>query len=145
MSITLKSVLAKIISLGLILGLLVLTTVVSVSQDNLPSTVQNWYDGLRTANAAIFEDILTDNAIIELTDLGISQNKSEFISSLDQWKQVNKGAVITTKLTSNSNSIIEVKVCYKFPSNEAYNRETFELIDGKISKSNQEQISKNCP
>lgn len=145
MSITLKSVLAKIISLGLILGLLVFTTVVSVSKDNLPDVVQNWYDGLRIANSATFEEILTDNAIIELGDLGISQSKAEFISSLDQWKQVNKGAVITAKLASSANSIIEANVCYKFPSNEVYNRETFELIDGKISKSIQEQISKNCP
>lgn len=145
MSITLKSVLAKIISLGLILGLLVLTTVVSISKDNLPTTVQNWYDGLRTANAATFDEILTDNAMIELSDLGISQNKSEFIASLDQWKQVNKSAKISTKLASNANAFIEVNVCYKFTSNEVYNRETFEVIDGKISKSIQEQISKNCP
>lgn len=145
MSITLKSILAKIISLGLIFGLLILTTVGSVSQDNLPNIVQNWYDGLRTVNATVFEEILTDNAEIKLKDLGISQTKREFISSLDQWKQANKDAVITTKLTSSANALSVVNVCYKFPSNEVYNRETFELIDGKISKSIQEQISKNCP
>lgn len=145
MSITLKSFLAKIVSLGLILGLLVLSTVVSVSQDNLPNPVQNWFDGLRTTNATTFEEILTHNAMIELGDLGISQTKAEFIASLDQWKQVNKGAVITTKLANTDKSLIEVNVCYKFSSNETYNRETFELIDGKISKSIQEQISKNCP
>ncbi|MBL1405265.1 MAG: hypothetical protein COC17_01760 [Hyphomicrobiales bacterium] len=144
MSITLKSFLAKIVSLGLILGLLVLSTVVSVSQDNLPDTVQSWFDGLRTANAATFEEILTHNALIELGDLGISQTKSEFIASLDEWKHVHKGTVINTKLASSENALIEVNVCYKFPSNEVYNRETFELIDGKISKSIQEKISNTC-
>lgn len=144
MSITLKSFLAKIVSLGLILGLLILSTVVSVSQDNLPDTVQNWFDGLRNAHANTFEEILTDNAMIELGDLGISQTKAEFIASLDQWKQVHRSAIITTKLASTDKSLIEVNVCYKFPSNEVYNRETFELIDGKISKSIQEKISNIC-
>lgn len=144
MSITLKSVLAKFISLGLILGLLAISTVVSVSKNHLPATVKIWFDGLRQSDASIINSILAENAIIELKDLGISQTKAEFIESLDEWQHANKNAKITTKLATASSTTIIVNVCYKFPSNEVFNQETFEIANDKITKSIQEQISEKC-
>lgn len=144
-SITVKSIAAKLASLALIAGLLGASTMVSVSKDTLPTIINSWYDALKTADAKKFENLLSDDATIELKFLEITQTKQEFIDSLDEWKNANKDAVILTKLISSTAASTVVETCYRFPSNEIYGRETFTITSDKITSSVQEEISKLCP
>lgn len=144
MNITVKSVGIKLAGLIAIGGMLGLSTVVSVSKDTLPVTVSAWYDALRHADAEMFEMILDDTAQIELKFIDITQNKKEFLDSLDEWEHANKGAKILTRLESASASSAVVDVCYRFPSNETFNRETFTYQGNKIIRSVQEEISELC-
>lgn len=114
------------------------------SQELAPEPIMTWYKSLKTNDANAIAGLLTDNAVIKLEDLGISQTKEEFIASLDQWAELNGDVNILTRTASVAGNKVEMKVCYRFTSNEVLNLETFELIETKIAKSVQKQLSKTC-
>lgn len=117
----------------------------AAANGDLPAPVQTWYEALGAVDRSALENVLADNARIDLRDLGIVQTKSEFLDSLDAWAEANKDAEILTRPGKATNDIgISVEVCYRFPSNEALFEETFELSDEKITSSVQQQISENC-
>ncbi len=122
----------------------ILITGCSSSNDTVPTQITDWFKALKANDAATIEMLLDDSAIIELKDLGISQNKEEFINSLDQWAELNGGAEIVTRPAAIEENQVEMEVCYRFASNEVFNRETYDLNQGKITKSVQTQISETC-
>ncbi len=112
--------------------------------ESMPEPLVEWYQALRSSDAPTLDRLLSVDATIDLTDLGISQTKTEFLDSLDEWKEANDGATILTRIEEmDSNSAI-VDVCYRFASNEMLIRETFTLSRQQISGSVQAQISDNC-
>ena len=118
----------------------------AAANGDLPAPVKAWYGALGTVDRTALEDLLTDNAQIDLRDLGIVQTKGEFLESLDAWAEANKDAEILTRLGEGAggDTAVTVEVCYRFPSNEALFEESFELSGEKIAGSVQQQISENC-
>ena len=117
----------------------------AAANGNLPAPIQTWYEALGAVDRSALEDVLSDDARIDLRDLGVVQTRDEFLDSLDAWAEANKNAEILTRPgKAAGNNGITVEVCYRFPSNEALFEETFELSGEKIARSVQQQISENC-
>ena len=114
----------------------------ATANGDLPAPVQAWYQALGDVDRAGLENLLTDDARIDLRDLGVVQTRNEFLDSLDAWAEANKGAEILTRQGKGEG--ITVEVCYRFPSNEALFEESFELAGEKIALSVQRQISESC-
>ncbi len=144
MSITAQSFFAKLAALVGIAAMLAFSTVLSLSKDPLAMPVAQWFTALETGGKAAFETLIDDEAVIELKVLGITQSKAEFIESLDQWVELNKGASILTRQVSTSDTSVVVEVCYRFASNEVHNLETYLISGEKIAGSVQEQIGETC-
>jgi hypothetical protein len=110
----------------------------------MPAMVGKWFDALRSADRNGFEAILAGNAEIDLRYLGIVQTRAEFIESLDAWGEAIKdGEVLTRTISAEADTVI-VDVCYRFPSNEKVNRETFTLESDKIARVVQEESAQTC-
>ncbi|MCB1421510.1 MAG: nuclear transport factor 2 family protein [Nitratireductor sp.] len=117
----------------------------AAANGDLPAPVQTWYGALGAVDRSALEDVLADDARIDLRDLGIVQTRDEFLDSLDAWAEANKNAEILTRPgKATGNNAIAVEVCYRFPSNEVLFEETFELTGEKITRSVQQQLSENC-
>ena len=118
----------------------------AAANGDLPAPVQTWYQALGEADGTALENVLADNARIDLRDLGIVQTKAEFLDSLDAWAEANKDAEILTRSGKKTGKpdTVAVEVCYRFPSNEALFVETFELAGEQITKSVQQQLSESC-
>lgn len=118
----------------------------AAANGDLPAPVHAWYEALGAVDRTTLEDLLTDNAQIDLRDLGVVQTKGEFLDSLDAWADANKDAEILTRLGEGvgDDTAVTVEVCYRFPSNEALFEEFFELSGEKIAGSVQQQISESC-
>ena len=125
------------------LGLLALIATPAGAQD-LPTPVMQWYEALRTADAAAFETLIANDATITLDQLGFDQTKAEFIESMDAWADAVQGASIETKPLESSSGSAIVRVCYRFPSNERLNRETFAFAGGQITAQRQQVLAEDC-
>ncbi len=111
---------------------------------DMPPVVVRWYDALRTADRDVFEAILAPQAEISLKYLGIVQSRDEFIESLDAWEDVARSAEITTQTTSADATSAIVEVCYRFPTNQRLNRETFALAGDTVTAMTQEELAESC-
>lgn len=108
------------------------------------AAIDSWYKALATVDRATFGSLLADNAKITLGDLDIVQTKAEFITSLDEWEDAMKGASVRHAVESDTEGLVTVAVCYKFPDNESLTREVFAFDGGRISSSEQETIADTC-
>lgn len=106
--------------------------------------IDRWYDALRIVNRATFNTLLADEATIELKQLGVEQDKEEFVESLDYWEDIAGDLFISPNIVSSSDQLIEVDVCYRFPSNSHTNRETFHIKGGLIVRQIQEKLREGC-
>jgi hypothetical protein len=135
------------------LALVTCLVLAACSNSNAPTTlIDRWYAALSTVNRAEFAALLGDDTKITLDDLSITQTKAEFIESLDEWEQANKGATIQHSvshliehtLKSGNGTILSILVCYKFPSNEMLTQEDFAVEGDKIISSEQKTVADNC-
>jgi hypothetical protein len=108
------------------------------------AVVEKWYAALEAVDRAAFQEIISDDAVITLTDLETDQNKREFIESLDEWQDAMHGASIRHKTETATPETASVLVCYKFPGNETLGRETFRVENGRIRESVQTTIGDSC-
>ncbi len=106
--------------------------------------VERWYTGLATADRAVFNEILAEDAKVILEDIDAIQTKDEFLASLDEWKNAVLGATVRHRIGSTADNTITVFVCYQFPSNSTYTREIFSFRDAKIIESAQSSIGEAC-
>ena len=107
-------------------------------------TINSWYDALRTVNRPVFDRLISDAATIELKQLDVVQDKSEFIESLDTWEDVAGDVFISTTIHGTDGTKTEVHVCYRFPSDAFINRETFWIVSGLITRQVQEKLQDDC-
>ena len=108
------------------------------------AVVARWYLALQTVDRATLSELLAENAFIRLDDLGITRDKSAFLSSMDQWQQTVLGAEIRHKVEGVEGAVTTVLACYDFPENDILMRENFVIADGKISENMQATIADNC-
>lgn len=145
MTVTSKSIFSKLGALIIVAVLLAISTVTTISKNAIPVQVIAWFEALQTHDKGKVSQLLSNDAVIELKDLGITQTKAEFVDSLDQWAELNKGATILTRFVSSTENTTEIEVCYRFANNEVLTRETYAITNLMISKSVQEEIGKSCP
>ena len=126
----------------LIATLVLLVTSQSAAADT--KLIDRWYNALRTVDRPAFQQLLSDSAKIELKQLGVIQDKSEFIESLDNWEDVAGDLLISTTINGAGSNKLEVFVCYQFASNAFTNRETFWIEDAKVIRQIQEKMQEGC-
>jgi len=111
------------------------------------SLLDRWYTALFDVNRVAIADLLAEDAIINLEDLGVTQTKAEFIEALDEWEDVAKNANLAWQLeegTEADATKASVLVCYQFPDNEVMIREVFGFRDTKIISSVQTTVGDSC-
>ncbi|GAA2835148.1 uncharacterized protein DUF4440 [Aminobacter aminovorans] len=108
------------------------------------SIVHRWYEALLKADGPALSQLLADNATIRLDDIGVTQSKSEFIASMDEWQAAVKGANIRHKIEAEMGDTVVVRTCYDFPNNDMTTRETFTTKSGLIVANTQMTIGENC-
>ena len=109
-----------------------------------PQEVERWFVALGGVNRSTFRNLIADNALINLKDLGIIQTKNEFIASLDEWAVATKEASLVYRYQAISDNNAVVQVCYRFKYNETLSVEKFTFSDEKITSSVQEKMGNNC-
>lgn len=132
-------------SLIFLLGIgLILPVAPAAAQSSL---LDRWYTALFDVNRIAIADLLAEDAVINLEDLGVTQTKAEFIEALDEWEDVAKNANLAWQLeegTEADATKASVLVCYQFPDNEMMIREVFGFRDTKIVSSVQTTVSDSC-
>lgn len=124
-------------------GLLLSTSSVTAQS----SLLDRWYTALFDVNRVAIADLLSEDAVINLEDLGVTQTKAEFIEALDEWEDVVKTANLAWQLEEGAESDATkatVLVCYQFPDNEMMIREVFGFRDAKIVSSVQTTVGDSC-
>jgi hypothetical protein len=109
-----------------------------------PLEVERWYAALGSVNRRDFAELISDDAIIVLKDLGVEQTKSEFISSLDEWNRATRKANIIYRYNTIEEGSASALVCYRFAANEQLILESFTFDNQQITGSVQESKGDNC-
>ena len=107
-------------------------------------TLDRWYAMLNAANADGLAALLSDDARIRLDDLGIEQDKSEFLASMDEWRVAVAGAGIRHRIEREGGVEATVLVCYDFAENDILMRETFRFAGDLIIETTQTQLAQDC-
>lgn len=108
------------------------------------AVIDRWYSALLAADRAGLADLLSDDARIDLADLGVEQSKQEFLDSMSDWEASVKGAAIRHRIEKSEGGVSTVIACYDFPGNDLMMQETFAIADGRITASSQATIAENC-
>lgn len=114
------------------------------ADDAVNTLVERWYNALTTGDRQAFSELLSDDATILLEDLELEQTKAEFLESLDEWENAMRGSTITHHVEKIDAAGATVLVCYRFPSNELFGRDSFRVANGKITESAQSSIGETC-
>lgn len=128
----------------ILIGGLLLPVSSALAQSSL---ADRWYTALFDVNRIALTDLLAEDAVINLEDLGVTQTKAEFIEALDEWEDVVKNANLAWQIedgTGADPTTASVLVCYQFPDNELLIREVLEFRDDKIISSTQTTVGDNC-
>jgi hypothetical protein len=108
------------------------------------AVIDHWYTALLAADRAGLADLLSDDARIDLADLGVEQGKQEFLDSMDEWEASVKGAAIRHRIEKSEDGVSTVFACYDFPGNDLLMQETFTIAGERITASSQATIAENC-
>lgn len=109
--------------------------------------LDKWYPALFAVDGEKLDELLAENAEIQLDDLGITQTKNEFLESLEEWSDSVQGAKFKWKIdpeTKPDSSQATALVCYTFPENQILIREAFTFVDGRIANSHQMTAGEDC-
>lgn len=108
------------------------------------AVIDRWYTALLAADRAGLADLLSEDARIDLADLGIEQSKQEFLDSMDEWEASVKGAAIRHRIEKSEGGVSTVIACYDFPGNDLLMQETFAIAGERITASSQATVAENC-
>jgi hypothetical protein len=106
--------------------------------------ITRWYSMLVAANEDGLASLLADKVVIKLEDIGISQNKSEFLGTMGEWRIAIAGGGIRHKVEKSDGDATTVLACYDFAENDILIRETFKIDDGLIAENTQTRVAEDC-
>ena len=106
--------------------------------------ITRWYSMLVAANEDGLASLLADKVVIKLEDIGISQNKSEFLGTMGEWRIAIAGGGIRHKVEKSDGDATTVLACYDFAENDILIRETFKIDDGLIAENTQARVAEDC-
>ena len=127
----------------LLAATLLASTIVRASADD-GALIDRWYSALLVADRTELSDLLSDDVRMKLDDIGVVQNKQDFIASIDEWQGAVAGAAIRHRVERSENGETTVLACYDFPSNDTLMRETFTVAGGRITASTQTAVAQDC-
>jgi hypothetical protein len=127
---------------GLAAVLLLLSAVATRADD--AAVIDRWYAALLKTDRAALGELLSDDARINLTDLGVVQTKQEFISSMDEWESAVAGGKIRHRIAKSEAGVVTVIACYDFPANDMLMQETFALTGEHITATSQAAMAETC-
>lgn len=113
------------------------------------STVNAWYAALAPGlsdpdRRARMAPLVDPAAVIELTDLGVTQTGAEFLESLPEWGEAIAGGRIAHRIEAGASATsVSVTVCFRFDGNDMLARETFTL-DTRVTAMVSETLSDSC-
>nr|WP_244480669.1 nuclear transport factor 2 family protein [Mesorhizobium sp. Root157] len=116
----------------------------SVAANADEAVIERWYTALLNTDRAALSELLTDEARISLTDLGVVQTKQEFIASMDEWESAVAGGQIRHRIAKSEGGVVTVIACYDFPANDMLMQETFALTDNRITATSQAAMAETC-
>ncbi|MDZ7822911.1 MAG: hypothetical protein U5K75_01940 [Ahrensia sp.] len=93
---------------------------------------------------AKMDGLLAPEAQIEVQDLGVTQTRSEFVESLDNWYDAISGGFVAHKIEEAASNNVTVLVCYNFGDNAMTTREILTVEAAMISKAVQTKIADDC-
>ncbi|WP_367714657.1 DUF4440 domain-containing protein [Nitratireductor sp. GISD-1A_MAKvit] len=109
------------------------------------SSLEEWFEALRTSDRQKISELLSSDAEIVLNDIGVVQTKQEFLASLDAWEDAaGDDTEIRYRLDEENGKSLMVTVCYDFPGNSVLTSEQFQIENHRIKRSEQSQIAENC-
>ena len=129
---------AFIIAASLFCGL---TPSLAASSDEI---ITRWYSMLVAANAGGLASLLSDEAVIDIQDVGIKQGKTEFLGTLGEWRIAIAGGGIRHRVEKTEGDVTTVLACYDFAENDILMRETFKIEAGLISGNTQARVAEDC-
>ncbi|MEQ8308599.1 MAG: nuclear transport factor 2 family protein [Hoeflea sp.] len=109
--------------------------------------LERWYTALFDVDREALSELLADEALIQLEDLGITQTKAEYIASLDEWEEVAQNTNFAWQIDAEAPQDADqatALVCYQFPDNDLMMREVFSFGDGRITGSVQSAVGDTC-
>ena len=96
-----------------------------------------WYAALQKADVTAMESLMAPEDFspfnYEVTDLGIEQNRKEFIESMAEWAGAINGGSIDYKITEEGEGFFKALVCYRFVDSELLAEENVGVYDTKIT------------
>ena len=107
-------------------------------------TITRWYSMLVAANEDGLASLLADKVVIKLEDIGITQNKSEFLGTMGEWRIAIAGGGIRHKVEKTDGDVTTVVACYDFAENDILIRETFKIDSGLIIENSQTRVAEDC-
>ena len=122
---------------------MVLLPIVHASADD-GAILDRWYSALLVADRTELSELLSDDVRMKLDDIGVVQDKQDFIASIDEWQGAVAGATIRHRIEKSANGETTVIACYDFPENDTLMRETFTVVGGRITASTQTAIAQDC-
>jgi len=126
------------------IAVILLTPLPAVADDAHNAIIESWYSALGTADRAVFDRILADDATVILEDIDTIQTKDHFLASLDEWKNAVRSARVRHRIGNVEGDTTTVFVCYQFPANTTYTREIFNFRNGRIIESAQSSLGEAC-
>ncbi|MDX8525235.1 nuclear transport factor 2 family protein [Mesorhizobium sp. MSK_1335] len=127
----------------LLAAALLLSSIVHASADD-GAVIDRWYSALLVADRSELSELLSDDVQMKLDDIGVVQDKRDFIASIDEWQGAVAGAAIRHRIEKSENGQTTVLACYDFPSNDMLMRETFTVAGGRITASTQTAVAQDC-
>ena len=110
-------------------------------------TVDAFYAALRTADADALRGLLAEDATVRLADLGFDMTAEEFVDSMDVWADVAEGMTMRVRadpqVADRAGTVVRL-VCYEFPSNTSFTRETSRVEGERIAFNEQVEIGEAC-
>ncbi|MDX8500298.1 nuclear transport factor 2 family protein [Mesorhizobium sp. VK4C] len=122
---------------------LLLSSIVCASADD-SAVIDRWYSALLIADRSELSELLADDVRMKLDDIGVVQDKQEFLASIDEWQGAVAGATIRHRIEKSEHGETTVLACYDFPENDTLMRETFTVVGGRITASTQTAIAQDC-
>jgi hypothetical protein len=106
--------------------------------------ITRWNAMLVAANADGLAPLLSDEAVIDIQDLGIQQDRAEFPGTLGEWRSAIAGGGIRHKVEKTEGDVTTVLACYDFAENDILMRETFKIDAGLIGGNTQVRVAEDC-
>ena len=107
-----------------------------------------WYAALQKPDVSAIESLMAPEDFspfkYEITDLGIEQNRKEFIESMAEWAGAISGGSIDYKITEEGEGFYTALVCYRFVGSELLAEENVGVYDTKITSVAQVAKGDSC-